>query len=86
MPVSAFLTSSGFLKAALIDMELVTHTWNACIRFPTSSSAFLQAMNEESHRQLLMDLLSFRNNQLKVKTSGELLIILEESLESTSNQ
>jgi hypothetical protein len=50
MPVSAFLTSSGFLKAALIDLELVTHTWNARIHFPTSSSGFLKAMNEESHR------------------------------------
>ena len=33
-----------------------------------------------------MNLLSLRNNQLKLETSGELLIILEECIEHTSNE
>ena len=37
-------------------------------------------------RQLQMNRLSLRNNQLKFKTSGQLPMVLEESMEDISNQ
>ena len=67
-----------------LAMHLTTHVIVKLI-----AHMFAYTLNQGSGRtggKLQMNWLSLRNNQLKFETSGELPIILEESIEYTSNE